>query len=206
VIDLPSAKSQLSGLEPDLIEAHLAAAGRWRSLLKDRPDLSLPLDATTRANFINDHIGAEIAQRFDDRTGASLNDALGFQVLVVGDWIILRFKFVGNGAPSNYPTEQQEALARQSYTHEMMEALGIESTLFAPPTMLTCGYSLDGDQLSRVEIRRDCKGHLPWSYDIFGGEAVAEPLPLDGMKDNAKPARISSRRKQKSGQAEAEQA
>lgn len=124
MIDLPSAKSQLSGLHSDLIEAHLVAAKNWRSLLTECPDLAAPLDSTTRANFINDHVCAEVAQRMDGRAGTSLNDALGFPLLLVGEWIVLRFKFVGHGAPRNYPTEQQEVLAKQSYTSEMLSALG----------------------------------------------------------------------------------
>jgi hypothetical protein len=71
--------------------------------------------------------------------------------------------------------------------------------------MLTCGYTLDdGIELARVEIRRDCKGHQPWSFDIYGGEAVAEPLVFPGMTDTTRPATVTSIKEvAKKGQADA---
>lgn len=190
MVQLDDARQQLSELHPILVDAHVAAVAAWASLVTDRPDLAIPLNSTTRANFVHNHIEAEVARRVADLPGVAIADGLDFFGLWL-DGILLRFKFVGHGEPSNYPTTQQKLLARQIYTEDMVENLTGDPAL-DPPTLLTCGYTLDGDKVGRMEIRRDCVGHLPWSYDIYGGEAVNQPIALKGMEDTAKPAKIKS--------------
>lgn len=186
MIELDQARERIAPLEALFIEAHTVATDRWADLLEHHSSFALPLDATARANILNCHIRSEVERRVEGLPGVTATD-LGFFALLIAEEILLRFKYVGLGLPSNYPTGVQRLLAQQLYPDKMLEALG-----GALPTVLTCGYTLDGAGLGRVEIRRDCLGHEPWSFDIFGGEALAEPLVFDGMVDDTKPAAVSS--------------
>ncbi len=186
MIDLPEAKDRLDPLVPALIAAHEAAMEIWVAAVKDNPAFTLPLNTTTRANILNNHVCAQAELRLPD---VPQNDKLGFFALMIGGDVMLRFKYVGHGAPANVQTEQQKLLAKQTYNDQMMFAL-TGDIAGEPPTLLTCGYTIDGEKIGRVEIRYDCKGHISWSYDIFGGEAVIMPQMLPGQEDTAKPARI----------------
>jgi hypothetical protein len=193
-------------LDEPLIDAHRAAAAHWKYMVEERPELVLPLDATARANFIQPHICHEIAKRVDGIIdGVKSTDALGFFAVRVDDDMLLRFKYVGLGRPSNVQTEQQKLLAQQSYTAEMVMALTGDPS-FIPPTVLTVGYTLDGPDIARIEVRRDCRGHLPWSFDIYGGAAVIEPIVMPGLDDMAKPATVTSTRRVAVPEVEADQA
>jgi hypothetical protein len=192
MIQLATAQEAIEPIEPALTEGLTEAAANWETLLTKHSDLALPLDTTARAKFIHNHACAGITQRTTDVAGVKVADRLRFFALLVGDEIMLRLKYVGSGAPRNYPTGQQKRLARQSFTPEMLLTL---DGMQAPPTLLTCGYTLEGAEIGRIEIRRDCEGHEPWRYDIYGGEALAEPLTLPGMADTTKPAIVTSTRK-----------
>jgi hypothetical protein len=203
MVELPYAQDAIKPIEPTLVEGLTKAAENWETLLSEHPALALPLDATTRANFIHNHACSEVAHLTADADGVTLAEGLGFFALLIGSDIILRMKFVGYGAPSNVATRQQKLLAKQSFTPEMLLALdGIP----APPTLLTCGYTLEGAAIGRIEIRRDCIGHQTWSYDIYGGEAIVEPLVIPGMIDTTKPAIVTSTRKAMEGESHAESA
>lgn len=196
MIDLGTARERTGPIHDLLVDSHRAAAAKWRDLVQKFPAFALPLDETARAKFHHCHACAEIEQRVAGRDDAFVTDRLSFFALWLPPDVLLRVKWVGNsdGTPHNYPTNQQRLLERQSFDAEMLELLGVE----AAPTLLTCGYTLDGLDLGVVEIRRDCKGHQPWSFSIFGEGISVEPLVLDGMADDTKPARVtSSRNKQR---------
>lgn len=195
MIDLPAAQARLAHIVPALIAAHEAAWSRWRTLVDEEPALALPLGATARANFIHDHVCAEIIRRVDGIPGVEPTDRLEFFALRVGSDILLRFKFVGHGAPSNVATNQQKLLARQAWDERMVLRLNGDTAL-GEPTLLTCGYTL-ADKIDRIEIRRDCIGHPPWMYDIYGGDTVVLPQPLPSLADQTKPARVTKPAKRK---------
>jgi hypothetical protein len=194
LITLDEARERIDPLRGILVEGHEATAKKWETLVTEQPDLARVLDATTRANFLHDHLCAEISRRVGGIPNVEATDALDFFALRIGTEILLRHKFVGQGAPSNVKTKQQKRLARQEFDEATMYALTGDKA-FKPPTLLTCGYTLDGVEIDRIEIRMDCVGKLPWSFDIYGGEAVAEPLILQGMADESKPAAVKSARK-----------
>jgi hypothetical protein len=194
LIELGAARDQIEPLKRILIEAHEAAAAMWEKLVTEQPEIARVLDATTRANLIHNHLCAEITRRVGGIPNVKATDALDFFALLIGQDILLRHKYVGQGAPSNVRTTQQKRLARQQFDEATMYVLTGDKA-FQPPTLLTCGYTLDGVEIDRVEIRMDCVGKLPWSFDIYGGEAVAEPLILTGMQDDSKPATVKSSRK-----------
>jgi hypothetical protein len=190
MIDLPEAKGRLESLEPEFIAAHQEALVGYVERMTIDPGWFLAFDMTTRANILNNQVCARIEQRAASWAGVEVNDRLRFFALLIEPDILLRFKYVGHGVPHNVPTEQQKLLARQTYDEPMMLALAGDADA-APPTMLTCGYTIDGDEIGRVEIRYDCKGHQPWSYDIYGGTALSAPQMLPGMEDTTKPAKIT---------------
>jgi hypothetical protein len=194
MLSLNEARDRLSPIEPHLVDSFQAATARWRELLFVSPQIALPLDRKTRANIVHCHVCHEIEQRIADIEGVVPTEALGFFAVRVGDDLLLRFKFLRFGRPSNIPTDQQTLLAGQLYDEDMMLALE-EAGFAGPPTLLTAGYSLDSDELAHVEIRCDCRGRQPWVYDIFGGDALAEPLVFPGMEDTARPAVVRSTRK-----------
>jgi hypothetical protein len=201
MIELTAAQDAIKPIEAALTEGLKKAAKSWETLLNERPALALPLNTTTRANFIHDHACSEVTQLTADAAGVKVADGLQFFALMVGDDILLRMKYVGFGAPRNYATEQQKLLARQAFTPDMVLAL---DGITAPPTLLTCGYTLEGAAIDRIEIRRDCAGHQTWSYDIYGGEAIIEPLVIPGLIDTTKPAIVTSTRKAAEGESHAD--
>jgi hypothetical protein len=195
VISLDTARDRIEPIEGLLIEAHKTAAANWRTLLTEQPALALPLDKTTRANFLHCHITSEIGRGIERLGDVKANDKLDFYALMIGQDILLRFKYIGHdGTPRNVPTERQKLLARQQYDEAMVLALTGDTSI-APPTLLTCGYTLtDEHEVDRIEILRECVGHPTWSYDIFGGTRLIEPLVMHGMSDDARPAKVSSSR------------
>lgn len=194
LIDLGAARTELEPIEGILIASYETAAMRWRELVTEQPHLALPLGATARAMFIHDHVCPEIERGVEEVPHVQATDALGFFALSIGEGILLRPKYVGQGAPSNVGTTQQRLLAKQEYDEEMIQALGRDPA-FAPPTLLTCGYTLDEGELGRIEIRCDFMGKQIWKFDIFGGEAESETLAFPGMEDEARPAVVKSTRK-----------
>jgi hypothetical protein len=190
LMELRAAKAQLEFVEPILIGAGKTSTARWFELVSDRPDLARSLKARTRANFIHDHFCTEIDQGVAELSGVHATEAGGFFTLIVGTEILLRPKYLGQGVPSNVATVVQKELAKQEFNEDLLEALGLS----APPTLLTSGYTLGDGQLGHIEIRRECKGTQPWKYEIYGGEATAEPLTFQGLGDQTKPAKVKSNR------------
>ncbi len=116
----------------------------------------------------------------------------GFFVLVIDDGLLVRPKFCGRGAPSNVQTDTQKLLSYQQYSPELMEALSFDGVL-EPPTLVTLGYTLNGPDLARLFVLRECRGWATSSFDLYGGTAVAEQRTLPGI-DEPKPARVASTR------------
>ncbi len=131
LIQLEQARDRITPVERLLADAHEAAASKWSHLVQNFPGFAADLDATARASCFHCHVRAEIDQRIAGRTDVAVNDRLGFFALWLAPDVLLRIKYVGNsdGAPHNYPTNQQRMLARQRYDTEMLELLGVD----APP-------------------------------------------------------------------------
>lgn len=179
----------LDPLHPVFTAAHVGAATRLKKLAAADPPAIAALNATERANFLHGQIRSLVSSGVETIDGASVT-AWEIFTVAVGHNLLVRFKFLGNGEPTNIQTEQQFLLARQKYKEDALDLLGL-SGITEPPTTVTCGYTLDGMDIGRVSIRRDCKGHDRWLYDIYGGTAVNEPLLLPGTEE-AKPAVVRS--------------
>lgn len=201
VLTLDEVAQRLEPLHPTFCAAHLGAAARLRKVADEMPEVIAPLNTTERANFLHGQVRDLVSVGVEEIAGAQVTEWDLFTVAVGGD-LLVRFKFLGNGEPANVLTEQQRLLARQRYKEEAMAVLALAG-IEMPPTTVTCGYTLDGFDIAKVTIRRDCSGHQTWLYDIYGGDEVAEPLLLPGMKE-AKPAVVrSARDKQRADEVDA---
>lgn len=166
---------------------------RMREVQKEHPEYISALNAKERANFVHGQVRQLVGVAVECIDGARVTD-WDIDTVAVGGDLLVRFKYLGNGDPANNKsTEQQRLLDRQQYKQEAMPVL-FAAGITEPPTLVTCGYTLDGLDLARVRIQRDCKGHDRWYYDIYGEVvAVVEPLHLDGIEE-ARPAAVRSAR------------
>jgi hypothetical protein len=175
-------------------DAHLGAAKRLKDVGAKVPEAIAALDRTERANFLHGQVRNLITAGVEGTPGVAITDWSIFTVAVGAD-LLVRFKYLGGGRPANVPTNQQKLLAKQQYPQEVFDLLAVAGITDAPTTV-TCGYTLDGWDIGRIMIRRDCEGHESWAYDIYGGVAVSEPLNFAGIEE-AKPAVVRSRKVQR---------
>lgn len=193
LISLSDAKSLLRPHEPALTQVVLEPWKRWRQFGANEPMLALPLGEAERAQWLHAHMRFEAKQLFDAKADVIATDALEFFALIISQKVLLRFKYVGSG-PQNVPTQQQQLLARQRYTSDMLGALELDG--LEPPTLLTLGYRLtmDASEVSNIVVRRDLKYHPTWEFSIYGKEAgsVAEPQNLPTLP-KPQPARLRSK-------------
>lgn len=182
-------------LESALVACHLGAATRLKEIATEYPAAIAALNATERANFLHGQIRDLVAVAVEPMEGVRVTP-WNVDTIAVGVNLLVRFKYLGNGAPANNKsTEQQQLLDSQQYTEETMEllaAIGVTE----PPTLVTCGYTLDGLDMSSVRIQRDCKGHDTWHYPIHGELAPAVQLRFPGTEE-ARPAVVTSKKKKK---------
>lgn len=194
LIQAPQAKERIERVEAALIDPHKTVVDRWFGMVAEVPQYTKAMKSAARAMWIHDNLCPEVEAAVDDIPDVFAHEALGFFALSIDNEILMRLKYIGQGAPSNVSTEQQKLLARQEYDEEMMTALGTDPAL-NPPTFLTCGYTIGDGELGRLEIRCEYKRKTLWSFDLFGGEAMSAPLEFPGMAQEALPARVKSTRK-----------
>jgi len=184
--------------EAVLMAPAIKAVETWQSFVAKAPALASPLDETARAAVIHCWWRTEVRRALVDAKGIREVAALGFFAVAVAQNPLVRFKFLGNGTPSNVATEQQRDLAFHRYDDGALTALGLEG-IPAPPTILTVGYSLNAAaELRSIEVRCDYGKRLLWRWPIWGEEAVyggvVEPMTLPGVSGPV-PARVRSRTK-----------
>lgn len=182
--------------ESMIINPHRTATAAWRRWAGLMPDEVSALNPTSRANVIHDWIERQVREVIPDLDGVVDVSSLGFFAVSTHPDLLLRFKFVGNGGPANIATDQQRALAKQMYDDEMMALLTLDG-LTEPPTLLTCGYTLDYEmEISRLTIQCDYDKVTLWRYCVLGnagGETGFEVQPLLPGSD-PEPARIISKK------------
>jgi hypothetical protein len=193
LIEAPAAKEKIERVEAILIDRHKVVVDRWFEMVAAVPQYAKAMKPTTRAGWIHDHLCPEVEAGVDGIADVLAHEALGFFALSIDNEILMRLKYVGQGAPSNVATDQQKLLARQEYDEAMLDSLGTDPAL-GLPTFLTCGYTLGDGELGRLEIRCDYKRKTLWSFDLYGGEAVSAPLEFPGMPQEALPALVKSNR------------
>lgn len=195
MIGCAEAQALLEPIQPRLVRSIQASVTQWTRFVSEHPDLAVPLQPTCQWQFIHDHVQYEVTKAFDGDSFARPNTKmLQMFGLLVDEHVFLRFKHLSNGLPRAYPTDQQKLLAGQEWPAEAIKRLEEEQGhLFALPTFLTCGYTMDGAEVGRIEIRRDWKFRQPWSFDIFGGVEIYDPLVFPGQEETAEPARVTRR-------------
>jgi|GEM_PF-4837156 len=175
-----------SGL--DLVGAWKTVAKRHRKLAKKMPDFAeaLSADPTARANSYHAQLQAVVQDQAESLAKVSAGRKLNMFTASLPPDLLLRFKYVGAGGPTNHSSAQQRLLARQQYTQEMLDDLEVEE----PPTLVTCGYDVDGHELSTVTLRCDCIGRESWKLALFPSyEVLEEPMVIGDLSDPL-PARI----------------
>ena len=172
---------------------------KWRELGRRAPDLQIPLNASTRALIVHNHITDLARKEFADDPAVHVGDNRGFLILTIEEKMVVRFKKYRNKSfkTSNIPTRQQLQFAYQLQLPGM------------PPeaTRLVAGYLLDELQTSIETIAVTCSigPDLQWMLDISdeadAGEDVLEPA---GRPDEPRGPRVgpksAERRENETGQ------
>jgi len=205
------AKELLHDVERPFVAGHLHAWQQWQRLRSvcaeaDAADLLVPLSATTRANFLNNHCVARVVEELGpllDPLKVRVIDVHGFLCVLVMDGdraALVRFKFLGPDLlPRNVATGQQRSVDRQEWDPDLLTELNLPGTV--PPTWLFCGYRLTEDETAIATVHLLCKqnGSLEWNYLIHGDEGasgVVVDFPLPGSPPRT--SRIVSKRKRAS--------
>jgi len=186
------ARSLLGRLEAAFVDGHLHAWAQWRRFqalcdAADATDLYLPLTATTRANFLNNHCVERVVTLLEpllDPAAVRVTDAAGFTCVLVMDGkraALVRFKLLDRDLRTrNVATGRQLNFDRQEWDSELLIELEIPGAV--EPTGITCGYVLAKDETAIESIYLICKqnGTTEWAYSIHGERkdvVVDIPLP-----------------------------
>lgn len=212
LLTMDEARDRLDPLTDKLlVGVHRTAMGTWTSFVRDQPALAAMLNATTRAGIIHDVIVNAARKVLHQVEGVREIEGAGFFVMAIKEDLLIRFKFVPRGLPSNVPTERQELLARQQFDEALMKVLTLEG-MPSPPTLVTCGYTIgdDGD-LGKVSLQCDYGKVIQWRYFVYGEAGGAsggsfETLPLSPTLSPDSVAIVSTRERERRQRADDETA
>ncbi len=208
LLEEAEARDLLGDLEGVFVEGHLHAWRQWQRLQAvcqrgDAADLLVPLTATTRANFLNNHCVANVVNALERQQGPTKARALdldGINCVLVTDptrAAVVRFKHLGPDLlPRNVATEQQRRLDRQEWDEDLFADLDLPD--ITPPTWLVCGYRLTADELNVGSVHLVCaqNRNVEWECVLHGGDGIAAVvnIPLPGSPRRTSRV-VSSRRK-----------
>ncbi len=194
LLEEAEARNLLGELEGVFVEGHLHAWRQWQRLQdvcqrSDAADLLVPLTATTRANFLNNHCVTNVVNALERRQGptkARPLDLDGINCVLVTDntrAAVVRFKHLGPDLlPRNVATEQQRRLDRQEWPVDLFDGLDLPD--ITPPTWLVCGYRLTADELNVGSVHLVCaqNRNVEWECVLHGGDGIAAVvnIPLPG--------------------------
>jgi hypothetical protein len=143
---------------------------RWCQLRDERSDLAAPLNSSTRAGYVNDHIWDEVKKRFKDVSGTHIVEHKRLKLLVIEDQITLRFKKLDKRLHSkNVQTHQQRALGQQ---------LPIEG--IPPLVRLTIGYVLSKleTDIEIIAVTLPVDNTIEWHLIVDTTETEIAVLPF----------------------------
>jgi hypothetical protein len=187
LIDIDDAQELLSPVaDALLVSPRRAAVQIWNQFEAANPDTAAAITSTTRAGMIHDFTVREVRRALlvDGISNVAPEiEALDFFAVAVGSEVLVRYKHVGGGLPQNVATDVRRRLALQRYDDETMQALAFDG-IPDPPTLLTCGYTLDVDGgLGTVTVQCDYAKTTLWRYILWGetGEGFGnfQQLPID---------------------------
>ncbi len=170
-----------------LVKPRKAAVGTWNAFEAESPAAAAAITATTRAGMIHDWTVREVrrALELDDvkDLAREIDSSLEFFTVVVGQTMLVRYKLTATGQPRNVATDVQRRLAVQQYDEVVMSEFALDG-MPEPPTLVTCGYTLDaGGMLGTVSVQCDYGKTILWHYVVWGdsGEGFGnfELLPID---------------------------
>jgi hypothetical protein len=177
---------------PNLKKALDGGLHAWHEHYKHRHVI---LDARARAAIIYCEIIDSAKVLFADRSDVKIVRKGVMYLFYVGDDIVLRFKKLRNGKPSNIKTKQQELFQKQ------------QSSIagFLPGTVVSAGYELDQleQAIEKMLVVAQLNGKSVWALDLNIGEdegqgkvTVMPPIPNDSIKPSRVVARAAKRRKE----------
>jgi hypothetical protein len=159
----------------------------WEKLGELAPDCKKPLDSTSRANFIWNHIKDNVKKRFKKVSGVVIREKGRLFALEVNGVALLRFKKVdAKHRASNIPTRQQLDLQMHfRKTQTVLAGFPDEST------WLTCGYALDQLETKMTDFVITCfvGGVLEYVIPFGSRNVVADVFQPSGR--TARTAKVS---------------
>lgn len=165
-----------------LVDPYRQALATWQRYVRTLPGDAQSISTTTRAGMIHD-FAATVVRRALPAAGSQIREtnALRFFAVAIEGRALVRYKYVAADIPHNYQTRQQQLLSRQQYDGDMLESLALDG-MPEPPTLLTCGYTLDYEGgLNTVSVQCDYRRSPMWRYLLWGGPdggGTFEMLPL----------------------------
>jgi hypothetical protein len=146
----------------------------WDELGTKFPAGKKPLDSTTRANYMWNHIKANATKRFKGVLGVTVLDKGRIFALDIKGVALIRFKKLTKKYHShNVPTMRQLQLAMQvQSTNELLPGIPDAAT------WLTCGYVLDDHQTQINEYVVTCvvDSDIKYVVPLEAGNVVTEEI------------------------------
>lgn len=178
-------------LEPHeaiIVKAIMQAWQSWEYLKQiDDGNLFKPLEARTRASFIHDLIRDAIKQKFENVSGVSTAEHLGFFILNFSNLVLLRFKMLDSYLQaSNIPTQRQQDYDNQQELPDLPQAA----------IRAIAGYQLDRSQtkISDILITRPVGKNIRWNYSLLNsGVYTLQP----SLVENNHPSQVSQPEKRR---------
>jgi hypothetical protein len=133
MLSMSQVQQMLSGgLHDVIVDAHKGGFKRYADVADEFPAVVAAFNQRERANFLHSQIRQLVEVGVESRDDAQVT-SWDIDTLAVGVNLLVRFKYLGNGAPANNKsTEQQKLLDRQMYTEETMALLARAGIMDAP--------------------------------------------------------------------------
>jgi hypothetical protein len=161
----------------------------WHEHYKHRHPI---LDSRARAAIVYCEIVDLAKALFADCSDVKIVRKGAMYLFYIADDIVLRFKKLRNGKPSNIRTKQQRIFQRQSSIPG-----------FLPGTIVSAGYELDQleQTIEKTLVVAQLNGKSVWSLDLNVGEdegkiTVMPTVPKEPLQSSRVAARNVKRRKE----------
>jgi hypothetical protein len=184
-----------SVLRPHYITLKKALDGGWHAWHQHYKDRHPILDARARAAIVYCEITALAKQFFDGCPDVKIVRKGAMHLFYIGDDVLLRFKKLRNGKPSNIKTRQQVLLQQQQSIPGIL-----------PGTLVSAGYQLDQleQAIEKTLVVAQLDGRSIWSLDLNIGEADGRIAVMPSAQKQHKASRVAARQVKKRKESEKE--